>query len=317
MPKLGLSIGQGKKTKPPSIILYEDNFIGWGYEGALFTQRQWFSSGLGSTVIYGLDGESSLIQETNASGRHTMVHFDCAKDMYPLYDNGFMYAGGGQTVYAGIYGHGLFTSSSYRAAGYPPQFSHPVNNIDGNGWVRVRPPAPRTIQQGKTLLVSFRLKLNETTALFSSTSNSFRIGLFGSTGDLVNLDNVGLSDARFNAYTGYMFSIGLDHRIYKRIPNSSATLISAVTPYTKLFQTTPMSFSTTIATLDVELKVHHNSSGQTVVSSLVTSPNGSVTASSASYVDTAGTLSFDTLCLFSIANAMASFEVSDVVARIQ
>jgi len=317
MPKLGLSIGQGKGTKPPSIILYEDNFIGWGYEGALFTQRQWFSSGLGSTVIYGSEGASSLIQETGAFGRHAMVHFDCAKDMYPLYDNGFMYAGGGKTVYAGIYGHGLFTSSSYRAAGYPPVFSAPVNNIDGNGWLRVRPPAPRTIPQGKTLIVSFRLNLNETTGLFDTTSNSFRIGLFQSTGNLVNLDNVGPSDARFSAYTGYMFSIGSDHRIYKRIPNLSATLISSVTPYTQLVRTAPMSFSTTIATLDVELKVHHNSSGHTEVSSLVTSPNGSVTASFASRVDIAGTPSFDTLCLFSIANAMESYEVSNVVARIQ
>jgi len=326
MPRIGLSLRQGNNVKnnasssppsPPSVTLYRDNFISWGSQDALFTERQWFSSGQSNTVLYGSAAGNKIYQATGATGRQLLVHFDCNKEQYPLYDNGFMYAGGGQTVYGGIYGHGLFKSVSYRASGYPPIYSAPTNTIDANGWLRTRPDAPplRTIQEGQSLRIAFRLDLAYTTPTFGASSNAFRIGLFKSTGDFINTDSVGPVDARFASYTGYMIGIGLNHRILKRIQGSSTNLIASGGAFTQL-ATSPMTFSTLMPSLYVELKVS-KSSGLTYIDSLVTGFNGNGNVTNSAQVtvaDTADTLSFDTLCLYAGSNMMDAFTVSDFTA---
>jgi hypothetical protein len=150
MPRLGLSSGSKVRGNPqPSIQLYRDSLATWGNANANFVSRQWFCSGSSSLVVYGNDaGGEGVAVITGNQGRHILTHFDCQKNgstltnglvNYNTYDNGVMYAGGGQIVYGGIYGHGLYKSTGYRASGYPPVFSDPTWAQDSNGWTRYRP----------------------------------------------------------------------------------------------------------------------------------------------------------------------------------
>lgn len=80
---------------------------------------------------------------TGAVGRHALVYFDCLKDTNAGFDMGFAYGAGGQVVYAGIYGHGLYQKTGGGAGGgsggYPPIFSNDTDLQDVNGWTRYRP----------------------------------------------------------------------------------------------------------------------------------------------------------------------------------
>ena len=150
MPRLGLSLGsKGRVGSNPSVQLYRDTLRTWGDPDASFVNRQWFCSGSSSLVTYGSNaGGEGISITTGASGRHTLVHFDCQKNgslltngpaTYSQFDMGTMYGGAGQIVYGGVYGHGLYRSTGYMASGYSPVFTSSTSTQDANGWTRYRP----------------------------------------------------------------------------------------------------------------------------------------------------------------------------------
>jgi hypothetical protein len=228
----------------------------------------------------------------------------------------------GPVVYGGIYGHGLYRKAGSSGLGNPI-FTSPTNAQDGAGWTRHR-PAIRTIQEGKALKVTFKLEVINPTSLFYSASNTLRIGLFrDSGGNFINTDDTSTVSSDFSPYTGYMIGIGLNHRILKRIPNSSTNLILSSGAFTQL-TTTPMRFSVAQnpylpprnlwPILQVDLTIG-KSEGMTYINSIVTghAGNGDVTQGIQQiHTDTPDTLSFNTLVVGAPSNMMDAFKISDV-----
>jgi hypothetical protein len=329
MPKIGLSLRQGSRVArpipaPPSITAYEDKLATWGYADASFVDRQWFTSSASANILYGQEAGGNGVKILGgAAGKHCLVHFDCLKEQYPLFDLGTMYGGGGQIVYGGVYGHALYQSVGYRSAGYPPIFTSPSNAMDANGWQRYR-PALRTLTEGKAVQVRFKLEVINPTGLFYTAGNTIRIGLLGSdSGNFVNADNVGPTDNVFLPYTGYMIGIGSTHKIYKRAANVNGGLILSLTAYTQLANI-PMAFNPTqnpylpprdlYPILQVDLTIGR-SGGNAYINSIVTGHNGNgdvVDGIQQIITDTPDALSFNTLAVGCVANSMESFRVSDV-----
>jgi len=140
MPRLGLSL-TSKQMGGAGVEVYTDTMREYGYPNT-FTERQWFCSGSAGNVTYG-GSAGGLEIGTGSVGRHALVHFDCLKDTNAAFDMGFAYGAGGQVVYAGIYGHGLYQKTDVGAGGgsggYPPIFSNDTSLRDINGWNRYRP----------------------------------------------------------------------------------------------------------------------------------------------------------------------------------
>ena len=276
------------------------------------------------------DGTFAIIQGSGSGGVITVLNgvISVTSAGTGYVDGPAVKAGGsrynlvtGQVVYGGVYGHGLYRKTG-QASGNPI-FTSPTNAQDAYGWTRHR-PAMRTIQEGEALNVRFKLEVINPTSLFSSASNTLRIGLFGdSGGNFINADETSTVSSDFSPYTGYMIGIGLNHRILKRIPNSSTNLILSSGAFTQL-STTPMRFS--IAqnpylpprnlwpTLQVDLTIG-KSEGMTYIRSIVNghAGNGDVTEGiQLITTDTPDTLSFNTLAVGSPSNMMDAFKISDV-----
>lgn len=301
-----------------------------------YTNGTPFSSGGGILSATGVDagsfsdGTFPIIQGGGSGGVITVLNgvISVTSAGTGYVDGSAVKAGGsrynlvtGPVVYGGVYGHALFRKTG--SASGAPVFTSPSNAQDVSGWTRYR-PAMRTIEEGKALNVRFKLEVINPTSIFYSSSNTFRIGLFGDGGgNFINSDGSDTTNQAFLPYTGYMIGIGLNHRINKRIPNSSAVLITSSTAYALQTGTT-MRFNVEQnpflpprnlwPILQVDLTIGRYG-GMTGIDSIVTghAGNGDVTqGSEVSLTDTADTLSFNTLAVACQNSAMDAFKISDV-----
>jgi len=334
MPKLGLGINLTSNVSSTPVFgtlnLYQDSFIAYPNSGFSFVNRQFFSSGASSSVTY---GNGLFRQAIGASGRHIVGYFDCNAEQYPTYDNGVGYPIGA-VVYGGIYGHGLFQRTGNPGnPGYPPNFLFtPSGTQDASGWTRIH-PFLRTILVDEELTVTFNLSLvSPQTTL--STTNAIRFGLFDSSTNTnpltyVNADNLSLSNAIYGGtgvgpgYRGYMSAISSaasnNHRIHTRTTTTDPRLISTTTAvYTENAAST-FSGLTTDTTYLITLTIKRlpgsvsAPSGALLYTSSISGGSTSGSGTTLSWTDNSpSTFSFDTLCVYSIANACTSFDLSNV-----
>ena len=286
------------------LILYSDKLTASGS----FSGRQWFSSGANSggsnSISYG-DGEVRIL--SGASGRHCLCHFDCMRDQYPTYSASTTY-NVGDIVYGGYAGHGLYRKTA--SASGAPVYTSTTSAQDANGWTRYR-PASRTIEEGKSLNISLKLKLDRT-GYTSTSANSVRIGLFKSVGEYLNNDNHDLTNAIFNGYTGYMVGYGpANNKILKRTTTANPALLSTTTgAYTELSSQSISGFGSQDE-YDVSLCLKQVS-GALSLTSLITGAGYSYTAS---YTDSSSPyLTFDTIAFYTVSNNVASVAVSNPIA---
>jgi len=213
------------------------------------------------------------------------------------------------TVYAGRLGHALYRKMSEQSGA--PSF---LSLSDINGWSRQRPPA-REIEVGKTLNISFRLKLDRT-GFFVSVANAIRVGVLQSTGSYINFDNHTVSNAGFTNYSGYMFTYSPEsQKFFKRISGSNASLVSSTTSYTQINSQQLGSWFGTENEYLVQLSLQRAVAGgymslSSSIQSAFTPSNGSIIGSTDF---TPPVTSFDTLCIFCSSNTVASLAISNPV----
>jgi len=288
------------------LILYSDKLTA----GGNFSDRQWLSSGASNSgasnsISYG-DGEVRIL--SGVSGRHCLCHFDCMKDQYPTYSASNTY-NVGDVVYGGFAGHGLYQKTASSLAGFAPVYTSATTAQDANGWTRYR-PASRNIQEGKSLNISLRLKMDRT-GYTITTANSVRIGLFGSVGEYLNNDNHGVTNAIFNGYSGYMFGYGpANNRILKRTATNPALLSTTTGVYTELSSQSVSGFGSQDE-YDVSLCLKQVSGALSLTSSVT----GAGYSFAASYTDSSSPyLTFDTIAFYTVSNNVTSMAVSNPIA---
>lgn len=212
------------------------------------------------------------------------------------------------TVYAGRLGHALYKKMS--AQNGSPSF---LSLSDTNGWSRVRPPA-REIELGKTLNISFRLKLDRTGFTVSAT-NAIRVGVLQSTGSYINFDNHTTSNAGFTNYSGYMFTYGpTSVEFFRRNAGSSSSLVNSTSAYTKINSQSLGGWFGSEDEYIVQLSLQRTVVGGYM--SLTSSIRSAFTPSNESTIgstDLAPATSFDTLCFWSTSNNVASLAISNPV----
>jgi hypothetical protein len=321
MPKLGLGINVANSSASGSAggqitTLYSDSLIAWPNSGATFRDRQIFSSSGSASVSY---GNGIFEQITGASGRHALVYFNCDKQLYPVYNSDDSYVVDDQ-VYGGSYGHAIFEKIAGGTGA--PIFLNPFNpGQDANGWLRVHPTL-EPLEIGKSIIVSFDFKALSPGNLSNSSSIRFAI-LDSSIGGFpyyINADEHGLSNPLFGGdgetpgYRGYMTTLSsgtLGHRIFSRTTTTNDSLVNTI----NLVWTQRSSIPTSNLSLDVnysvKLKVTRTGSNTIVYAGEVT--GGTLSGGALSYTNNfPDTFVFDTLAVDVIANACASFQISNV-----
>lgn len=297
MRSLGLSSVSGGLAP---LILYSDKLTA----SESFSTRQWFASGASNSITYG-SGEVRIL--SGATGRHCLCHFDCMKDQYPVFASANTYSIG-DIVYGGAFGHGLYSKTALASGA--PIFSSATNSQDANGWTRYR-PASRNIEEGKSLNISFNLKMDRT-GFTVGASNSIRIGLFRSVGAFVNYDNSGQGNSVFSGYSGYFLGCGSSsNKLYKRTALSSQTLINSITAiYTELATQGTNGFGSQDI-YDVSLSLKRVGASLQIESAVSGEGYSCIT----SYTDNSSPyLSFDTIVFQAISNSVASVAVSNPIA---
>ena len=228
------------------------------------------------------------------------------KDQYPVFASANTYSIG-DIVYGGASGHGLYSKTALASGA--PIFSSATNAQDANGWTRYR-PASRNIEEGKSLNISLKLKMDRT-GYTITTSNAVRIGLFSSAGGYLNIDNHGLSNAIFNGYSGYMFGYGpANNKILKRTATTNTALLGTTAGvYTELSSQSVSGFGLNDE-YDVSLCLKRVS-GALSLTSLITGDGYSFTAS---HTDSSSPyLTFDTIALYTVSNNVTSLAVSNPI----
>jgi hypothetical protein len=328
MPKLGLGINVANSSASGSAggqitTLYSDSLIAWPNTGATFRDRQIFSSSSSGTVVY---GGGVFQQITGAAGRHSLVYFNCDKELYPVYTFGNAYALNSE-VYGGAYGHAIFRKTALGGGTTAPLFLGTTPGTqDPNGWTRIHPTlTPLGI--GQAIVASFNFKaVSPGTGL--TTANSLRFAILDSSiptdPKYVNADNHGLSNAIFGGnggspgYRGYMSTISASggvnaNKVLIRTTTTSSSLVNSTTGvYTQVANTTATNLAHDVL-YAVSLKVQ-----RTAVNTIVYTWNmtgGSLTGGLLSYTDNSpSTFVFDTLAFDVVADACSAFEVSNVKA---
>jgi hypothetical protein len=231
------------------------------------------------------------------------------KDQYPTYSASTTY-NVGDIVYGGYAGHGLYRKTASSLAGFAPVYTSATAAQDANGWTRYR-PASRNIEEGKSLNISLKLKIDRT-GYSITAANSVRIGLFKSVGEYLNNDNHGLTNSIFNGYTGYMVGYGPDNnKILKRTSTANPPLLSTTTGiWTELSSQSISGFGSQDE-YDVSLCLKQIS-GALSLTSLITGNGYSYTAS---YTDSSSPyLTFDTIAFYTVSNNVTSMAVSNPTA---
>jgi hypothetical protein len=160
---------------------------------------------------------------------------------------------------------------------------------DVNGWTRIVPPT-RVLQDGETLKIFFYYK-----TITAVTVNTLRFGVFnispyitgGITYPAVNNDyvagqptylNQGTASSIYNSASGYAFMFGRNVSyggIYRRIPNSSTTLIATTgSVYTQLQSATASSSFASNNYYPISIRIKREGSSLRVTSLL---PNARIT----------------------------------------
>lgn len=325
MPNLGLGVSiahpRASGSSGNARTLYSDSLIAWPNSGATFRDRQIFSSSGSANVSY---GNGIFQQITGASGRHALVYFNCDKQLYPVYNFGDSYVVDSQ-VYGGSYGHAIFEKT---AAGAPatsaPIFLNPFNpGGDANGWTRVHPTL-EPLEIGKSIIVSFNFIALSPGDL--SNSNSIRFAILDSSiGGFpyyINADEHGLSNPLFGGdgetpgYRGYMTTLSsgtLGHRIFNRTTTTSNSLVNSISAAWTQISSIPTSNLSLDVNYSVKLKVTRTGSNTIVYAGEVT--GGTLSGGALSYTNNfPDTFVFDTLAVDVIANACASFQISNIEA---
>jgi len=221
----------------------------------------------------------------------------------------------GQVVYGGVYGHALFRKTV--PAGGPPFFIGESNATDTNGWTRHR-PALRQLVNGQRMTITLKIEVINPTALFYSSNNNLRVAIHGSAGDYINRDSIGPTDSRFSLYNGYLFSLGLNHKVYKRIPNLSQSLMGSMSGFTQL-SSTEASINPTVSTLAfaVKFEMINNSSQRTLITEFAGyNGNDHIVSGQTMYTGDTDNLGLDTLSVSGSAGTMDSLKISEVTCGV-
>ena len=320
MPNLGLGVSiahpRASGSSGEARTLYSDSLIAWPNSGATFRDRQIFSSGLSGNVDY---GAGIFEQITGASGRHALVYFNCDKYLYPVYNFGDFYGEDSQ-VYGGSYGHAIFEQTALGGGTGAPFFLGTTPGTqDPNGWTRVYPNLG-PLEIGKSIIVSFNFKAVSPGDL--SIANALRFAILDSSPDgspyYLNSDNHGLANALFAVYRGYMTTLSStvntnSHKILTRTSPVNTSLVSSITGvWSQIANQTASNLSLDI-NYSVELKVERTGSSTIVYTGKIT--GGTLSGGILSYTDNAPpTFVFDTLALYVVGGACASFQVSNIEA---
>jgi len=327
MPKLGLGINVANSSASGSAsgqitTLYSDSLIAWPNTGATFRDRQIFSSSTSGTVVYG----GGIFQQiSGVSGRHSLVYFNCDKELYPIYDNTTSWNLNSE-VYGGSYGHAIFRKTALAGTAAPIFLGTTPGTQDPNGWTRIHPTLT-PLQIGQAIVASFNFKaLSPGSGL--TTANSLRFAVLDSSiptnPKYVNADNHGLSNAIFGGnggspgYRGYMSTISAtvnvnSNKVLTRTTTTSSSLVNSITGvYTQVANQSASGLVHDVL-YAVSLKVQ-----RTAVNTIVYTWNmtgGSLTGGLLSYTDNSpSTFVFDTLAFDVVADACSAFEVSNVKA---
>jgi hypothetical protein len=325
MPNLGLGVSiahpRASGSSGEARTLYSDSLIAWPNSGATFRDRQIFSSSNSGTVSY---GNGIFQQITGASGRHALVYFNCDKQLYPVYNSDDSYVVDDQ-VYGGSYGHAIFEKTAGGTGA--PIFLNPSNpGQDANGWTRVHPTL-EPLEIGKSIIVSFNFEAVSPGNLLTASSLRFAIldSSIGGSPYYLNSDNHGLANALFGGngntpgYRGYMTTLSAtvnvnSHRILTRtIDNTNTNLVNTITGVWDQVANQTASNLSLDNNYSVELKVKRTGSSTIVYTGKIT--GGTLSGGTLSYTDNApSTFVFDTLAIDVVANACASFRVSNIEA---
>jgi len=327
MPNLGLGVSiahpRASGSSGEARTLYSDSFIEWPNSGATFRDRQILSSSSSTNIEY---GGGIYTQNTGASGRHSLVYFNCDKQLYPVYTFPNAYALNSE-VYGGSYGHAIFRKTALGGGTTAPLFSNPANpGQDANGWTRIHPTL-LPLEIGKSIIVSFNFKAVSPGDL--SIANALRFAILdssiGGSPYYLNSDNHGLTNVLFGGngntpgYRGYMTTLSStvnvnSHKILTRtIDNTNTGLVNTITGVWA--QVANQTASNVLLDNDysVELKVKRTGSSTIVYTGKIT--GGALSGGTLSYTDNApSTFVFDTLALDVTANACAGFQVSNIEA---
>ena len=329
MPKLGLGLNlSGALSASTKVVtLYDDSFVSGSPR---FTNRQFFSSGVGTDVTWG----SGVLQNiTSAANRQLLVYFDCLKEQYPTYSATASY-NNGAIVYGGVNGHALFqrTASGSGNPGAPNFLFTPSGTQDANGWTRHRPTL-RTIQAGKTL--TFNIKFRPISP-GTIGANAFRFALLdstiGGTKTYVNADNLGLSNILYGGngvspgYQGYMGAFAnANQKILTRTITTNQSLVNTIGTAPSAVWTENITPSLSNLSLDttyqVILKINRPASSPSSLIISSTIAGGTVTGQGGilfptiTYTDIApSTFSFDTFVAYTTSTACTALQLFDAKA---